>query len=99
MPVRSANSATACATRLGAGVIVLGAVVNERPALLTIVTPELVARGLKAGDILGETARALGGRGGGRPDRAQGGGGDPTKLDGALAAIPGIVERVLSAGS
>ncbi len=84
---------------VGAGVIVLGAVVNERPALLTIVTPELISRGLKAGDILGETARALGGRGGGRPDRAQGGGGDSTKLDGALAAIPGIVERVLSAGS
>jgi alanyl-tRNA synthetase len=84
---------------VGTGVIVLGAVVNDRPALLTIVTPELVTRGLKAGDILGETARALGGRGGGQPDRAQGGGGDPTKLDGALAAIPGIVERVLNAGS
>jgi alanyl-tRNA synthetase len=84
---------------LGAGVIVLGAVTNERPALLTIVTPDLVARGLKAGDILGETARALGGRGGGRPDRAQGGGGDPTKLDSALDAVPTIVERVLNAGS
>ena len=84
---------------IGAGVIVLGTVASDRPALLTIVTPELVARGLKAGDILGETARALGGRGGGRPDRAQGGGGDPTRLDGALAAVPAIVERVLGTGS
>ncbi len=78
---------------LGAGVIVLGAVVDERPALLTIVTPDLVARGLKAGTILGETAQALGGRGGGRPERAQGGGGDPTRLDAALAAVAGIVAR------
>ncbi len=84
---------------LGAGVLVLGAVVSDRPALLTLVTPELVARGLKAGDILGETARALGGRGGGRPERAQGGGGDPTHLDSALAAVPSIVERVLGSGS
>ena len=83
----------------GAGVIVLGAVTNDRPALLTIVPSELVARGLKAGDILGETARALGGRGGGRPERAQGGGGDPTGLDSALAAVPAMIERVLSAGA
>jgi alanyl-tRNA synthetase len=83
--------------QLGAGVIVLGAVTNERPALLTIVTPDLVARGLKAGSILGETAQALGGRGGGRPDRAQGGGGDPTRLDAALAAVPSVVERGLKA--
>ncbi len=84
---------------LGEGILVLGAVVGDRPALLTLVTPELVKRGLKAGDILGETARALGGRGGGRPDRAQGGGGDPTNLDSALAAVPRIVERVLGSAS
>jgi alanyl-tRNA synthetase len=83
--------------QLGSGVIVLGAVTNDRPALLTIVSPDLVARGLKAGNILGETALALGGRGGGRPDRAQGGGGDPTRLDAVLAAVPGIVERGLKA--
>ena len=81
--------------QLGSGVIVLGAVSGDRPALLTLVTPDLVARGLKAGAILGELAGQLGGRGGGRPDRAQGGGGDAAKLGAALASVPGIVEEGL----
>ncbi len=81
--------------RLRSGVILLGAVVNERPALLAIVTPDLVARGLKAGALLGATAGILGGRGGGRPDRAQGGGGDPARLDAALAAAADFVRQGL----
>ncbi len=81
--------------QLGSGVIVLGAVIGDRPTLLTLVTPDLVGRGLKAGAILGELAGQLGGRGGGRPDRAQGGGGDAAKLGAALAAVPGIVEKGL----
>jgi alanyl-tRNA synthetase len=85
--------------QLGQGVIALGAVVGDRPALLVQVTPDLVGRGVKAGAILGDLAGRLGGRGGGRPDRAQGGGGDPTKLADALAAVPSIVEKVLSAES
>jgi alanyl-tRNA synthetase len=83
--------------RLGSGVLLLGAALDGRPALLALVTPDLVARGLKAGALLGATAQALGGRGGGRPDRAQGGGGDPARLDEALAAVPALVERGLSA--
>ncbi len=81
--------------QLGSGVIALGAVTGDRPALLVLVTPDLVARGLKAGALLSDLAGRLGGRGGGRPDRAQGGGGDPTKLTDALAAVPSIVEKVL----
>ncbi|CAA9577176.1 MAG: Alanyl-tRNA synthetase [uncultured Thermomicrobiales bacterium] len=83
--------------RLGAGVIFLGAVVGGRPALLAIVTPDLVTRGLSAGALLKATAERLGGRGGGRPDRAQGGGGDPARLDEALAAVPALVQRGLRA--
>lgn len=82
--------------QIGSGVIVLGMVANDRPTLLTLVTPDLVARGLKAGAILGEVAQVLGARGGGRPDRAQGGGGDATKLDEALAAVPALVTRGLT---
>ncbi len=80
---------------IGTGIIVLGTVVNDRPALLTIVTPEIVERGVKAGAILSETIQGMGGRGGGRPDRAQGGGGDATKLDQALTLVPALVERIL----
>ena len=79
--------------RIGSGVIVLGAVIDGRPSLLAMVTPDLVARGVKAGDIVRETAAIVDGRGGGRPELAEAGGKDARKLDDALAAVAGIVER------
>jgi alanyl-tRNA synthetase len=79
--------------RLGSGVVVLGAVIDGRPSLLAMVTPDLVARGVKAGDIVRETAAIVDGRGGGRPELAEAGGKDAEKLDAALAAVAGIVER------
>ena len=79
--------------RLGSGVIVLGAVIDGRPSLLAMVTPDLVAQGVKAGDIVRETAAIVDGRGGGRPELAEAGGKDAEKLDAALAAVAGIVER------
>ena len=79
--------------RMGSGVVVLGAVIDGRPSLLAMVTPDLVARGVKAGDIVRETAAIVDGRGGGRPELAEAGGKDAAKLDAALAAVVGIVER------
>jgi alanyl-tRNA synthetase len=79
--------------RIGSGVVVLGAVIDGRPSLLAMVTPDLVARGVKAGDIVRETATIVDGRGGGRPELAEAGGKDAGKLDDALAAVAGIVER------
>jgi alanyl-tRNA synthetase len=61
------------------------------------VTPDLTAR-IRAGDLAGQVAAALGGRGGGRPDFAQAGGNDPKRLDAALAAVAGLVAERLSAG-
>ena len=80
--------------RIGSGVVVLGAVIDGRPSLLAMVTPDLVAQGVKAGDIVRETATIVDGRGGGRPELAEAGGKDAEKLDAALAAVAGIVERV-----
>ena len=79
--------------RMGSGVVVLGAVIDGLPSLLAMVTPDLVARGVKAGDIVRETAAIVDGRGGGRPELAEAGGKDARKLDAALAAVAGIVER------
>ena len=79
--------------RMGSGVLVLGAVIDGQPSLLAMVTPDLVARGVKAGDIVRETAAIVDGRGGGRPELAEAGGKDAAKLDAALAAVAGIVER------
>ena len=82
--------------KIDSGVIVLGGVIDGRPSLLAMVTPDLVQRGVKAGDLVREAATLIDGRGGGRPDLAEAGGKDPSKLDDALAAITGIVQRGLS---
>jgi alanyl-tRNA synthetase len=60
------------------------------------VSEDLVSRGIKAGDIVGQVARMVGGGGGGRPTLAQAGGKDPGKLPQALAAIPDIITASLS---
>jgi len=83
--------------RLDSGVIVLGTVIDGRPSLLSMVTPDLITRGVRAGDIVREAATIIEGRGGGRPELAEAGGKDAAKLDDALAAVAGIVQRGLGA--
>ena len=61
-----------------------------------MVTPDLVDRGLKAGDVIRDIAPLVDGRGGGRPDLAEAGGKNPVGLDAALATVAGIVERALA---
>ena len=70
--------------RLGSGVIVLGTVVDGRPNLLVMVTPDLTSRGLHAGELVKQAAQVTGGGGGGRPEMAQAGGRDASRLDEAL---------------
>lgn len=82
--------------RLQSGVIVLGASIDERPVLLAMVTKDQTGRGLNAGRIIQELAPLVGGRGGGRPELAQGGGTEIARLDDALAAAPGIVARMVN---
>ena len=81
--------------RLGSAIIVLGALVTgpdgDKPAFVALVTPDLVAKGYKAGDIVRKVAAATGGNGGGRPELAQAGGKDASKLDEALALVAGMV--------
>ena len=77
--------------KLGAGVVVLGAVVNENPMIVAMVTPDLVAKGLNAAHIAREAAKVMGGGGGGRPESAQAGGRDAEKLHEALALVPSII--------
>ena len=70
--------------RLAPALLVLAAVIDERPAFLVAATPDLVAAGVHAGDIVREVAKAAGGGGGGRPDLAEAGARDPSALDAAL---------------
>ncbi len=82
----------------GDSVVVLGAAVDGRVSLVVSVAPPLVARGLKAGEIVKTAAQVVGGGGGGRDTMAQAGGRDPRKLGDALAAARGAIESALSAG-
>ena len=83
--------------KLGSGVVVLGAVVNDRPMLVAMVTRDLIdSRGLNASDIARGAAKVVGGGGGGRPDVAQAGGRDASKLDEALAQVPGLVREAVA---
>jgi alanyl-tRNA synthetase len=81
--------------QISSGVIVLGTVVDGRPSLLSMVTPDAIKRGIRAGDVVRETAAIIDGRGGGRPELAEAGGKTPEKLDDALAAVPAIVRRTI----
>ncbi|HEV2067909.1 MAG TPA: alanine--tRNA ligase [Thermomicrobiales bacterium] len=81
------------------GVIVLGAVVDGKPSLLAMVTPDLTGRGVRAGDIIRAAAPHIDGRGGGRPELAEAGGRDASGLDAALDAVHGLLEGLVAAGA
>ena len=82
--------------KLSSAVVVLGAVTNGAPVLVAMVTPDLVERGVNAGNIARDTAKIMGGGGGGRPDMAQAGGKQPEKLDEALNGVAGLVRGSLT---
>jgi alanyl-tRNA synthetase len=80
--------------RIGSGVVVLGSETKGKVALLAMVTKDLVKR-VHAGNLVKEVARITGGGGGGRPDMAQAGGKDPSKLDDALKRVFDIVREMI----
>ena len=81
-------------SQLGSAVVVLGSVAGDKVALVAGVTKDQTDR-LKAGDIIAQVARQVGGKGGGRPDMAQAGGNNPAALDSAIASVPDWVRAAL----
>ena len=77
--------------KLGSGVVVLGAVLNDKPTLIIAVTPDVIQRGVSADRLVRALSPMIGGGGGGRPDIAQAGGKDSSQLDAALAAAASVV--------
>ncbi len=82
--------------KLQDAVILLAAVSDDRISLVAGVSPGLTTR-IKAGDLVGAVAAQVGGKGGGRPDMAMGGGSDVGALDGALAGVRAWVQARLEA--
>jgi alanyl-tRNA synthetase len=76
--------------KYGSAVVAIGSVVDGKVAILIAVTPDLTDR-IKAGDIVKQIAPIIGGTGGGRPDFAQAGGRDASRLDEALERIISLV--------
>ncbi len=77
--------------------VVIASTVEGRVSLVVAVTPSLVERGVKAGEIVAAAAAVVGGGGGGRDTIAQAGGKEPAKLADALALAATMVEQALDA--
>ncbi len=82
--------------RLDGAAIVLGTAVDGRVHLAAATDPELVKRGVRAGEIVKTAAAVVGGGGGGRDTLAQAGGREPAKLEQALAAARDAIEAMLA---
>ena len=82
-------------SKLGSGVVLLGTVQGDKVALVCGVTKDCVDR-VHAGQLLSHVAGQVGGKGGGRPDMAQGGGTQPEHLDEALASAEAWLAQTLS---
>ncbi len=80
--------------KLGRAVILLGSALEGKVTLVAGVTQDLTGQ-LKAGDLMKQAAAAVGGKGGGRPDMARGGGTDASALEQALALAVPFVEQGL----
>jgi alanyl-tRNA synthetase len=76
--------------KLDSGIIVLGARKDDKAMLLCVVTKDLLNQ-FKAGEIISRLSEMLGGKGGGRPDMAQGGGSRPELLGQALESVEEII--------
>ena len=72
--------------KLRSGIVLVGARKEDRAMLTCVVTKDLIPR-FKAGDVIKRLSEIVGGKGGGRPDMAQGGGSRPDQLKNALNAL------------
>ncbi|WP_224243945.1 alanine--tRNA ligase [Hyalangium gracile] len=78
--------------RIRSGVIAIGGEKDGKALILVAATKDLVAKGFSAGDFVREMAKEVGGKGGGKPDMAQAGGPDASKLPAALDKLYELVK-------
>ncbi len=80
--------------QLGSGIVVLAVASDSKVSLIVGVTKDLTSK-VKAGDVVNVAAVEVGGKGGGRPDMAQAGGSDSSKMSQALTAAQQRIEELL----
>jgi len=80
--------------RLKSAIVVLATVYNGKPNFLAMVTPDLIAKGFHAGDIIDQIAKVTGGGGGGKAAMAQAGGRDAARIDEALKLVHKLIQKV-----
>ena len=81
--------------KVKSGIFILGTKDPENASMVLSVTDDLVARGIKANELMDQITPFMDGSGGGRPQLAQAGSRNPQKLDGALAQAREIVKAKL----
>jgi alanyl-tRNA synthetase len=81
--------------KVGSGVVAIGSATDGQVALIVGVTKDLTGK-VQAGKIISQIAPKVGGKGGGRPDLAEGGGTNPGALDEALNATYEVIQSMLS---
>ena len=80
--------------KLGSAALVLATVQDSKVSLVAGVTKDR-AESVNAGELVNFVASQVGGKGGGRPDMAQAGGSDPSRLEDALASVPDWIRERL----
>ncbi len=81
--------------KAGSAVVVLGWAEDGKVQLLAAVTDDLTKKGIHAGKLVGEVAKVVGGKGGGKPSMAQAGGKDPAKLAEAMQQAKQLARQQL----
>jgi len=79
--------------KLQSGVVVLGSGADGKVALVCGVTKDLAGSRVHAGRLVGEAAKVVGGKGGGRPDMAEAGGSDPSAISAAMERVVAVVSE------
>jgi alanyl-tRNA synthetase len=80
--------------KLKSAIVVLATVYDGKPNFLAMVTPDLIAKGFHAGDIINQVAKVTDGGGGGKAAMAQAGGKDAAKIDEALKLVHKLIQKV-----
>ncbi|MFZ5986474.1 MAG: alanine--tRNA ligase [Bacillota bacterium] len=86
------NTGDTIRSKMGSGVVVLATSYGDKVSFVVMATKDVVSKGVHAGNIIKEVARIAGGGGGGRPDMAQAGGKDVSKIDEAVQYAVKVIE-------